>query len=55
MSKLALKIVSLILIILGIIGLVPTWTWFGTVAEWVGVVEIAAGVIGFAIAYSDRS
>jgi len=55
MSKLVLKIVSLILIILGIIALVPTWTWFGSVVEWVGVVEVAIGVIGFAIAYSDRS
>jgi len=55
MSKLTLKVISLILIVMGIIALVPSWTWFGSVAEWVAIVEIGIGVIGFAISYSDRS
>jgi hypothetical protein len=55
MSKIALRIISLIMIILGIIALVPTWEWFGTVAEWAGIVEIAIGIVGFAIAYSDHA
>lgn len=55
MSKLALKIMSVIMIILGVIALVPTWEWFGTVAEWAGIIEIAIGIVGFAIAYSDRA
>lgn len=55
MSKLTLKVVSLIFIIMGIIALVPTWMWYGSVAEWVAISQIAIGVIGFAIAYSDKS
>jgi len=55
MSKIALKVISLIMVALGIVSLVPTWVWFGSVTQWVAVTILAIGVVGFALAYSDKS
>lgn len=53
MSKLALKIISVLLIIMGIAAFIPTWLWSAAPA-WYGIVKILLGVIGFSIAYSDK-
>ena len=54
MSKITLKIVSILLIVMGIAVLIPSWTWSAG-PEWYGIVKIALGVIAFGIASSDKS
>jgi len=54
MVKTTLKIVSFLLVLMGIATLVPAWTWAAG-AEWYGITKIAIGVIAFAVAYSVKS
>jgi hypothetical protein len=53
MSKLTLRIVSIIMVFFGVATMMPTWTWSAG-AEWYAVVQIIVGIIGFAVAYSDK-
>jgi len=53
MSKTALKIVSILLILMGIAALRPESFWSCS-ADWYGVAKIIIGVVAFAIAFSDK-
>lgn len=54
MSKKVLLIVSVLLIIMGVVTLVPRWT-FASGDAWYGIAQIVIGVIAFAAGYLDRS
>ena len=54
MVRTTLKLVAFLLIIMGIATLIPRWTWAAG-ADWYGIVKIAIGVIGFAVAYSAKN
>jgi hypothetical protein len=53
MSKTALKIISVLIILMGIAALRPESFWSCS-SDWYGITKIVVGVIGFAIALSDR-
>ncbi len=53
MSKTFLKLLSLVMIIFGITTLMPSLLW-SSGAEWYGFLKIIFGVVGFAIAFSDK-
>jgi len=52
--KATLSILGVLIIVRGVIGLVPNWTW-GNETQWIAIVEIVLGVIGFAIANSQKN
>jgi hypothetical protein len=41
------------MIFFGIATMMPTWTWSAG-AEWYAVTQIVIGIVGFAIAFSDK-
>ena len=53
MSKTTLKIVSIVLILMGIAAMRPESFW-NCSSDWYGILKIAVGVIAFAIAFSDK-
>jgi hypothetical protein len=54
MSRTVLKLLSLLVIFMGIATLVPAWTWSAG-PEWYGIVKVAIGVIAFGVAYSAKT
>jgi len=52
MSKTTLAIISILVVLMGIIGFVRSWVDQPT---WYSIVQIVIGVIGLAVAVSDRS
>jgi len=53
MARLTLKILSVLVIVMGILMFMPVLTWAqGPV--WYGLVKIIIGVIAFAVAFSSR-
>jgi len=53
MSKNVLIVVGILLVIVGIIALVPSWTW-ETVPTWYAVVKIIVGVIAVGVGATDK-
>ena len=54
MCKIVLKLLSLVVVFMGIATLVPAWTWSAG-PEWYGITKVAIGVIAFGVAYSAKS
>ncbi|MCX6809960.1 MAG: hypothetical protein NTZ65_04435 [Candidatus Berkelbacteria bacterium] len=53
MVKTTLSILAVVIIIRGIAGLIPNWTWANEV-QWIAIAEIVLGVISFAISNSQK-
>jgi len=53
MSKIALQTLAVLVIIMGIAAMVPSWTW-SSGPGWYGITKIVIGVIAFAVAYADK-
>lgn len=53
MSKTVLTVIGVVLLLLGIAGLIPSWTW-AAVPAWYAVAEIIVGLIAMGVAASDK-
>jgi len=53
MSKTVLMIVGIVVILMGIAGLVPSWT-LATEPAWHAVVKIIIGIVSVAVSASDK-
>jgi len=53
MSKKALLVVGILLVIMGVISFIPAWTWAVT-AQWYAIVKIVVGLIAIYISIADK-
>lgn len=53
MAKTVLTIIGILLIIVGVIALIPSWTWV-TQPTWYSIVEIIVGIVAVAVAAGDK-
>lgn len=54
MSKTVLMIVGIVLILMGIAALIPSWDW-ATEPTWHAVAKIVIGLIGVGVAAADKT
>ena len=53
MSKTILMLVGVVLILMGIAGLIPSWT-LATEPGWHAIVKIVIGLVAVAVAMTDK-
>ena len=53
MSKTVLMIVGILAILMGIAGLIPSWTWSAT-PQWLAIVKIVIGLISVYVSATDK-
>lgn len=53
MIKTTLRLVSFLIVLMGIATLVPRWV-FADGAAWYGITQIVVGVVAFGISYSNK-
>ena len=53
MSKTVLMVVGILAILMGIAGLIPSWTWAVT-PQWLAIVKIVIGLLSVYVSATDK-
>lgn len=53
MSKTVLMVIGILVLLMGIAGLIPSWT-LATEPQWHAIVKIVIGLIGIYVAATDK-
>jgi len=53
MSKKVLIVVGVLLVLMGIAGLIPAWTW-ASMPQWYAILKIVIGLICIYVSKTDR-
>lgn len=53
MSKKTLLVVGILLVIMGVAGFIPAWTW-ANIPQWFAIVKIVIGLVAVYISAVDK-